>query len=173
MDLQILKDLQQFLIQQKTPATVVLISGDSDFIREINELRYQGGHYTIIIHTQQAKSELLRTANETIEWEEFVETNSTEKILKYQTYGSRESKGKSAKSSSPKCEPAKSRSCDSPTNPSLLPQKLMQLKFDHSAINASNNVLKSTSPIRHEELDLKKKNRKSKSKYVLNKYIIN
>lgn len=150
MDLQILKDLQRFRAQQKTPATVVLISGDIDFIQDINELRYRGGHYTIIIHKQQAKSELLKTANETIPWEEFVETKSADKILKDQTYGGREPKDKSARNFSAERKPAQSRACDSPTNPSLLAQPLMHLKFDQSAI--------------HEEPRSKKKDHKNKNK---------
>lgn len=73
VDMQIHKDLQQFIEQHKTPSTVVLISGDIDFIKDLNELRYKHRHYTILIHNPQTKDELLQTANEVIPWEEFVE----------------------------------------------------------------------------------------------------
>ena len=175
MDLQIVKDLQRFREQQKTPATMVLISGDTDFIQTINELRYRDGHYTIIIYNPQAKSELLKTANECIPWKEFDENKSTDTILKDQSkkmqqpqiFGIREPKDKLGRNSSPKCKPIQSRLCDSSTNPSLLAQPLMQLKLDQSAMNTGDNVLKSTSPVMHEEPRLKKKNRKNKNKYII------
>lgn len=73
IDMQIHKDLQQFIDQHKTPATVVLISGDIDFIQDLNDLRFRHRHYTIVIHNSQAKLELLKTANEFIPWESFVD----------------------------------------------------------------------------------------------------
>ena len=75
VDRQIQKDLQQFMMQHKTPATIVLISGDIDFIKDLSELRFHHRHYIVIIHNQQAKDQLLKTANECIPWEEFVKKN--------------------------------------------------------------------------------------------------
>ena len=71
VDMQIQMDLQRFNEQHKTLATVVLISGDIDFIKYINELRFHYRHYTILIHNTQAKKQLLRTANETYLWSTF------------------------------------------------------------------------------------------------------
>jgi uncharacterized LabA/DUF88 family protein len=74
VDMQIHRDLQQFIDQHhKTSATVVLISGDIDFIKDLNELRFRHRHYTIVIHNPQVRDELLKTANEFIPWEQFVE----------------------------------------------------------------------------------------------------
>ncbi len=71
VDRAIYKDLQSFKEQHKTPATIVLLSGDIDFIQCINDLRYSYKHYIIIIHNPQANKEFLKTANEAIAWQEF------------------------------------------------------------------------------------------------------
>ena len=85
--MQIHKDLREFRDQHKTPATVVLISGDIDFVGDINELRFSGKHYTIVIHNVQAKEELLKTANEFIPWEEFVYKNESKSSHAVRTPG--------------------------------------------------------------------------------------
>jgi uncharacterized LabA/DUF88 family protein len=71
-DRQIYMDLLRFKEQRKAPTTIVLISGDIDFIKCINELRYQHRHHIIVIHNKQAKRQLLETANETYPWHEFI-----------------------------------------------------------------------------------------------------
>ncbi|CAM4982020.1 unnamed protein product [Rotaria socialis] len=83
VDHHILMALQEFGVQQKEPCTMVLISGDSDFTLLLNKLRFQYKHYVIAIHNQQAKSELLQTANEAHPWGKFTENccEMTEIIL--------------------------------------------------------------------------------------------
>ena len=88
-DRQIYMDLQVFKEQHQTPATIVLISGDIDFIQYINQLRFGHGHYIIVIHNQQARLELRQTANEAYLWDELlkksegniVETNNPREEL--------------------------------------------------------------------------------------------
>jgi hypothetical protein len=70
-DRAIYMDLQLFKEQHKTPATIVLLSGDIDFIKYINALRFGHRHYIIVIHNPQARHELLKTANEAYPWHEF------------------------------------------------------------------------------------------------------
>ncbi|CAF4609607.1 unnamed protein product, partial [Rotaria sp. Silwood2] len=72
-DKAIYKAIQLFKEQQRTPATLVLLSGDIDFIRCISELRFNQKHYVIIAYNAQANTKLLETANETIPWSEFTD----------------------------------------------------------------------------------------------------
>lgn len=76
VDLEIRRDIQQFMRQHQTPATLVLISGDSDFINDINHLRFRTPHYTIVVYNKQAKRELVATANESIPWDEFTQRDA-------------------------------------------------------------------------------------------------
>ncbi|CAF0858872.1 unnamed protein product [Adineta steineri] len=99
VDIQIHKDLQRFIEQHKTSATVVLISGDIDFINDINELRYRHKHYTIIIHNPQAKEQLLKTANEFIPWEEFIEKKCNNESRKQCTFKTSKNLSKEVKQS--------------------------------------------------------------------------
>ena len=61
-DHQIMLDLQAFAQQHKESATIVLLSGDRDFIRSISDLRFRHQQYIILIHNQQARQELVKTA---------------------------------------------------------------------------------------------------------------
>lgn len=67
----IIMNLQSFKEQHKTPATIVLISGDIDFIKLLNDLRFRCNHYVIVVHNELAERELLKTANEAYPWHEF------------------------------------------------------------------------------------------------------
>jgi hypothetical protein len=64
-------DLLKFKSSQKTPTTVMLLSGDKDFTDCVNELRYQHRHHVIVVHRKDANHTLLKTANETLLWEKF------------------------------------------------------------------------------------------------------
>jgi uncharacterized LabA/DUF88 family protein len=80
VDQQILMDLNKFKDEHKIPATVVLISGDIDFVKSLNELRFRHQHTVIIIHNRQASSELVQTGNRAYLWDEFT-TVPTDKLL--------------------------------------------------------------------------------------------
>jgi hypothetical protein len=77
-DQQIQIDLQHFKEPHHKPATIVLISGDIDFIKHINDLRFRHRHYIIVIHNQQVKRELLKTANEAFPLHDFTEPRCLE-----------------------------------------------------------------------------------------------
>lgn len=182
MDFQILKDLQRFREQHKSPATVVLISGDVDFIKHLNELRYRDRHYTIIIHNPQAKAALLKTANEAIPWTEFVERKYTVKKVKTlpkqikppQPPSIPKPKHRLAGAASPKHNRVKPRPSDAPSKRSTL----MESNVDQLAANTDDddNASKSTSLVAHEGATgetpavVKKKKAKNKNKYVLTTY---
>ncbi|CAF0935109.1 unnamed protein product [Adineta steineri] len=70
-DRQIMLDLVRFERICHSPATVVLISGDIDFIGILNGLRHQAGFRVIVIHNKPAKEELKATVNEHYPWEVF------------------------------------------------------------------------------------------------------
>lgn len=85
-DRKMFMDLQVFKEHTPSPATIVLISGDIDFVQFINELRFRHGHYIIVVHNPLAKQELLKTANEAYPWHEFCDnydngTNTLDKEL--------------------------------------------------------------------------------------------
>ena len=52
--------------------TIVLISGDVDFIQKLNDLRYQQGCTVVLIHNAQAKANLRATAHRAYEWTTFI-----------------------------------------------------------------------------------------------------
>jgi len=56
----------------KPPGTVVLISGDCDFIRKLSDLRHSQGYHLIVISNKQAQPELMATANQCYEWRSFL-----------------------------------------------------------------------------------------------------
>jgi uncharacterized LabA/DUF88 family protein len=174
VDIEIHKDLQRFIEQHKTPATLVLISGDIDFIKDLSDLRFRHRHYTIVIHNPQAEEQLLKTANEFIPWEAFFE----KKCPNIPT-----PKDNSGRTYSPKHNLDKTRSS---TPPAKRPS-LMELNVNESAANTDNNVLESTSTIANQpkrekphcsvkkpavsknEPRCQKKHHKNENKYVLNK----
>jgi uncharacterized LabA/DUF88 family protein len=174
VDIQIHQDLQEFKEQHKTPATVVLISGDIDFVKDINDLRFRHRHYTIVIHNPQAKEELLKTANEFISWNEFIEKGPNEPKQKYNL----------GKIFSPRRDFDKTRlSTMSSRRPPL-----MDMRLDKPTVNTDDNVLESTSAnadqlnegkLRHcprkagvlkSEAPCQKKHHKNEKGYVSNKY---
>ncbi|CAF4071620.1 unnamed protein product, partial [Rotaria sp. Silwood1] len=55
------------------PTTLVLLSGDIDFVRYIHELRFSHNHYVIVVYNPQANSKLLQAAQEAIPWSEFTD----------------------------------------------------------------------------------------------------
>ncbi|CAF0945693.1 unnamed protein product [Rotaria sordida] len=72
VDRQIMLGLDRFGRFHQPPATVVLISGDSDFIGKLSDLRYQAG-FTVILIYKLAKPELKATVNAHYPWELFTE----------------------------------------------------------------------------------------------------
>ncbi|CAF4310442.1 unnamed protein product, partial [Rotaria sordida] len=52
-------------------ATVVLISGDIDFVGKLNDLRHQAEFQVIVIHNKLAKDELKATVNAYFSWKLF------------------------------------------------------------------------------------------------------
>ena len=87
-DREILLELDRFERAHSTPATVVLISGDIDFVQKLNDLRYRAGFYVIVIHNKPAKEELKQTVSAHYPWESFLqlqqsvnETKSSTKLM--------------------------------------------------------------------------------------------
>jgi hypothetical protein len=76
VDRQIMLDLDRFAQRHRPPDTVVLISGDIDFVGKLSDLRHRAGFHVIVIRNESAKQELKATANEHYPWELF--TNNTQ-----------------------------------------------------------------------------------------------
>ncbi|CAF1244232.1 unnamed protein product [Didymodactylos carnosus] len=71
-DLKILSDLGRYQLTHKRGDTVVLISGDIDFVRVLSDLR-KGGFYVILIYNALARKELRATANADYPWSQFTQ----------------------------------------------------------------------------------------------------
>ncbi|CAF4867259.1 unnamed protein product [Rotaria sp. Silwood1] len=79
VDLKILLALDRFERNYRPPATVVLISGDIDFVGKLNDLRHRVGFHVIVIHNKQVKPELKATVNAHYPWELFIESVQQQK----------------------------------------------------------------------------------------------
>jgi transcription elongation factor Elf1 len=77
-DKKILLELNQFERDCKPPATVVLISGDIDFIQHLIVLKGLG-YNVVVIHNRQAKPELKTIATKAYQWESFAKMNTNDK----------------------------------------------------------------------------------------------
>jgi hypothetical protein len=73
-DREILLELDRFERAHRSPATIVLISGDIDFVGKLNDLRHQAGFRVIVIHNKPAKEELKLTVDAHYPWELFAES---------------------------------------------------------------------------------------------------
>ncbi|CAF1090342.1 unnamed protein product [Adineta steineri] len=71
VDRQILLDLDRFERAYPSPATIVLISGDIDFVGKLADLRHQAHFEVIVIHNKPAKQELKATVNKHYSWDIF------------------------------------------------------------------------------------------------------
>ncbi|CAF1237511.1 unnamed protein product [Rotaria magnacalcarata] len=71
VDRQIMLELDRFERIHRPPATVVLISGDIDFVGKLSDLRHQAGFHVIVIHNKPAKDELKATVHTHYPWEYF------------------------------------------------------------------------------------------------------
>jgi len=71
VDRQIMLELDRFERAHRPPATIVLISGDIDFVGKLSDLRHQAGFHVIVIHNKPAKPELKATVNAHYPWEFF------------------------------------------------------------------------------------------------------
>jgi hypothetical protein len=72
-DRQIMLALDRFERIVRPPATIVLISGDIDFVGKLSDLRHQAGFYVIVIHNKPAKEELKATVNAHYSWDVFTQ----------------------------------------------------------------------------------------------------
>ena len=72
-DREILLALDRFERAHSSPAVVVLISGDIDFVQKLNDLRYRAGFYVIVIHNKPVKEELKQTVDADYPWESFLQ----------------------------------------------------------------------------------------------------
>ena len=72
-DGKIMLDLDRFERGHRPPATIVLISGDIDFIGKLSDLRHRARFHVIVIHNKPAKEELKVTVNAHYAWELFTE----------------------------------------------------------------------------------------------------
>ncbi|CAF3775573.1 unnamed protein product [Rotaria sordida] len=80
VDRQIMLDLDRFERAHHSPATIVLISGDIDFVGKLSDLRHQAGFYVIVIHNKPAKEELKATVNDHFPWELFTQQQQQQPI---------------------------------------------------------------------------------------------
>ena len=72
-DRQIMLDLDRFERVVRPPATIVLISGDIDFVGKLSDLRHQARFHVIVIHNKPAKEELKATVHAHYPWEYFTQ----------------------------------------------------------------------------------------------------
>ncbi|CAF1267565.1 unnamed protein product, partial [Didymodactylos carnosus] len=87
-DNKITLDLHRFERQTRPPATVVLISGDIDFVGALSDLKYHAGYNVVVIHNQFAKQELIKIANEHFDWSSFTKTSHPEVISRTESLSS-------------------------------------------------------------------------------------
>lgn len=80
VDRQIMLELDRFERAHQPPATIVLISGDIDFVGKLSDLRHQAGFHVIVIHNKPAKSELKATVNAHYAWDIFTQPTNEPKI---------------------------------------------------------------------------------------------
>jgi hypothetical protein len=73
VDRQIMLELDRFERAHRPPATIVLISGDIDFVGKLGDLRHQAGFHVIVIHNKPAKEELKAIVNAHYPWESFTQ----------------------------------------------------------------------------------------------------
>ncbi|CAF0849553.1 unnamed protein product [Rotaria sp. Silwood1] len=78
VDRQIMLELDRFERAHQPPATIVLISGDIDFVGKLSDLRHQAGFHVIVIHNKPAKEELKATVNAHFPWEVFTQQAGNE-----------------------------------------------------------------------------------------------
>jgi len=71
VDFALLLDLDRFTHSHSPPATIVLLSGDIDFVGKVHMLRHQQGYNVVLVHNAVAKRELKLSANEVIEYKYF------------------------------------------------------------------------------------------------------
>jgi len=81
-DRQIMLDLDRFERIHSPPATIVLISGDIDFVNKLSDLRHHAGYRVIVIHNKPAKEELKSTVNAHYPWELFTESSQQQQLGK-------------------------------------------------------------------------------------------
>ncbi|CAF1270044.1 unnamed protein product, partial [Didymodactylos carnosus] len=75
VDRRILLDLDRFERNHPPPATIVLISGDIDFVGKLGDLRRQAHYHVIVVHNKPAKEELKATVNADYSWDMFTSKN--------------------------------------------------------------------------------------------------
>lgn len=63
--------LRRFAQTYATPATIILISGDINFISELSDLRHRSNFRVILLHNKQASNVLKLTAHECHKFETF------------------------------------------------------------------------------------------------------
>eukprot|EP00027_Filamoeba_sp_ATCC50430_P018178 CAMPEP_0168569870 /NCGR_PEP_ID=MMETSP0413-20121227/16412_1 /TAXON_ID=136452 /ORGANISM="Filamoeba nolandi, Strain NC-AS-23-1" /LENGTH=408 /DNA_ID=CAMNT_0008602443 /DNA_START=360 /DNA_END=1587 /DNA_ORIENTATION=+ len=69
----IVKEITRFASSHQTPNhTIVLISGDVDFIQQLSSLRNTSKYKVVLLHNAQARPELIKTASVSKEWNTFV-----------------------------------------------------------------------------------------------------
>ena len=59
-------------IERRQTATVVLISGDIDYVHKLQDLRYKDGCRLVLIHSRQAKKELKAAVHRCIDWSDLL-----------------------------------------------------------------------------------------------------
>jgi transcriptional regulator NrdR family protein len=81
VDRQIMLELDRFERAHRPPATIVLISGDIDFVGKLSDLRHQAGFHVIVIHNRPAKTELKATVNSHYSWELFTQPQQQQLLV--------------------------------------------------------------------------------------------
>ncbi|XP_065659913.1 meiosis regulator and mRNA stability factor 1-like isoform X2 [Hydra vulgaris] len=63
-DLKLMQQLRRFALSNPSPATVLLLSGDINFVNDLSDLRYRHNLHIILLHNKQASQALLQCAHE-------------------------------------------------------------------------------------------------------------
>ena len=71
-------------IEGRGKQTVVLISGDIDFVGKLNDLRYQRGFHLVLIHNKHTNKDLRATAHTCYDWAALASKKQESKPTKHQ-----------------------------------------------------------------------------------------
>jgi meiosis arrest female protein 1 len=140
VDRQIMLELDRFERAHRPPATIVLISGDIDFVGKLSDLRHQAGFHVIVIHNKPAKTELKATVNAHYPWELFTQAPTEASALETSINALNMRAPRQNRMNNPKndgnlhsVEPSPSR-----TNPTVKPRSASAKKQKHHCPKCTN-----------------------------------
>ncbi len=126
-DREISLELDRFERANSPPATIVLISGDIDFIGKLNDLRHRVGFTVIVVHNRPARAELKAAATENFLWSDF--TEELTKIPRPRTPAGHLAKGQ-----------PKARRTEHPPRPKLSDKEHIKTLMDATSLSSGINA---------------------------------